>query len=69
MVAVIMLRKRSLVETVNDKLKNIVQIDHTHYRNFNGFCVNLIAAITAYHFLPKKPKLNLEVIERKRWIA
>ena len=35
MVAVIMLRKRSLVETVNDKLKNIVQIEHTPYRNFN----------------------------------
>ena len=69
MVAVIMLRKRSLVETVNDELKNIVQIEHTHHRNFNGFCVNLIAAITAYHFLPKKPKLDLEVIERKRWIA
>ena len=63
-----MLRKRSLVETV-DELKNIVQIEPTRHRSFNGFCVNLIAAITAYHFLPKKPKLDLEVIERKRWIA
>ena len=65
----IMLRKRSLVETVNDELKNIVQIEHTRHRSFDGFCVNLIAAITAYHFLTKKPKLDLEIIERERSIA
>lgn len=34
-----------------------------------GFCVNLIAAIVAYHFLPKKPKLDLDIIDRERWIA
>lgn len=65
----LMLRKRSLVETVNDELKNIVQIEHTRHRSFDGFCVNLIAALVAYHFLPKKPKLELEIIDRDRWIA
>lgn len=65
----LMLRKRSLVETVNDELKNIVQIEHTRHRSFDGFCVNIMAAITAYHFLPKKPKLDLDIIDRERCIA
>lgn len=65
----LMLRKRTLVETVNDELKNIVQIEHTRHRSFDGFCVNLIAVIVAYHFLPKKPKLDLDIIDRERWIA
>lgn len=65
----LMIRKRSLVETVNDELKNIVQIEHTRHRSFDGFCVNLIAALVAYHILPKKPKLDLDIIDRERWIA
>jgi hypothetical protein len=62
----ILLRKRSLIETVNDELKNIVQIEHTRHRSIRGFAANLVAA---YSFLPKKPSLNIEIIERKRRIA
>lgn len=54
----LMLRKRSLVETVNDELKNIVQIEHTRHRSFDGFCVNLIAALVAYHFLPPQNEVR-----------
>lgn len=49
----LMLRKHSLVETVNYELKNIVQIEHTRHKSFDGFCVNLIAALVSYHFLLK----------------
>ena len=61
----ILLRKRSLIETVNDELKNIVQIEHTRRRSIGGFAANLMTAMAAYSFLPKKPSLNIEIIERE----
>jgi hypothetical protein len=55
----LLLRKRALVETVNDFLKNICHIEHTRHRSFMNFLVNIVAGIAAYSFLPKKPSLNL----------
>lgn len=57
------LRKRALIETVNDQLKNICQIEHTRHRSFNNFLANMISALVAYSFLPKKPSLNIDVVE------
>ena len=37
----ILLRKRALIETVNDELKNIAQIEHSRHRSFNNFIVHL----------------------------
>ena len=54
---------------VNDELKNFVQIEHTRHRSIGGFAANLMAAMAAYSFLPKKPSLNIEIIERERRIA
>lgn len=36
----LMLRKRSIIETINDQLKNISPIEHTRYRSIIGFMVN-----------------------------
>ncbi len=58
----ILLRKRALVETVIDELKNICQIEHTRHRSQEGFIVNLISGLIAYSYLPKKPSLNLDII-------
>ena len=55
----LLLRKRSLIETVNDQLKNISQIEHTRHRSVNNFMVNLVAALIAYSLQPKKPSLNM----------
>jgi hypothetical protein len=55
----IMLRKRFLFETVNDQLKNVMQIEHTRHRSPTNFLVNLISGLLAYSFKPKKPSLNL----------
>lgn len=47
----ILLRKRALIETVNDELKNIAQIEHFIYRSFNNnFIANALSAIAAYCF-------------------
>jgi hypothetical protein len=55
----ILLRKRSLIETVNDQLKNISQIEHSRHRSLSGFMVNLVCALIAYTWQPKKPSLNI----------
>lgn len=55
----ILLRKRSLIETVNDQLKNISQIEHSRHRGIGNFLVNLIAGLVAYCHQSKKPSLNL----------
>jgi len=61
----IVLRKRALIETVNDELKNICQIEHTRHRSFENFIANLISGLVAYCFLDKKPALNLEIVDNK----
>jgi hypothetical protein len=55
----ILLRKRALIESVNDELKNICSIEHTRHRAPKGFFINLVSGLIAYQFLPKKPSLNI----------
>lgn len=55
----IMLRKRALIECVNDELKNICKLQHTRHRSVNNFLMNTMGALCAYHFFPKKPSLNI----------
>jgi len=59
----IMLRKRSIIETINDELKNICQIEHSRHRSFVNFITNLISGLLAYSFLPKKPSIKYETQE------
>jgi len=56
----ILLRKRSVIETVNDELKNIGQIEHSRHRSFGNFLSNLISGLIAYSFLPKKPAIKFQ---------
>lgn len=58
----ILLRKRSVIETVNDELKNICQIEHSRHRSFGNFLVNLISGLIAYSFLPKKPSIKFQTV-------
>jgi len=61
----ILLKKRALIETVNDELKNICQVEHTRHRSFDNFITNLLSGLIAYSFFPKKPSLNIEIIDNK----
>jgi len=65
----ILLRKRAIIETVNDLLKNVCQIEHTRHRAVNNFVVNLISGLIAYNLMPKKPELNIEIIRKPNKIA
>jgi hypothetical protein len=58
----VLLGKRALIECVNDQLKNISQIEHTRHRSATNGIVNLVAAVVAYTFQPKKPALDLSTV-------
>jgi len=58
----LLLRKRALIECVNDQLKNISQIEHTRHPSATNGIVNMLAAVVAYTFQPKKPALDLSTI-------
>jgi hypothetical protein len=51
----LMFKRRSIIETINDQLKNISHIDHSHHRSVNSFFVNLMAGLIAYCRRPNKP--------------
>jgi hypothetical protein len=60
----ILLRKRAVVESVNDILKNQCQIEHTRHRSFDNFITNLISGLIAYAFYPTKPNINIDRLQR-----
>jgi hypothetical protein len=55
----LMLRKRAIIESVNDQLKNISQVEHTRHRSVWNFYGNVVAGLIAYTFQERKPSLEL----------
>jgi len=55
----LLLRKRAIIETVFDQLKNISNIEHTRHRSFWNFLGNIASGLIAYTWKDKKPSLNL----------
>lgn len=64
MVDKLLLRKRAIIETINDQLKNIYQVEHSRHRSVINFIVNLAAALCAYSLQPMKPSIKYS----KLWI-
>ncbi len=62
-----MLKKRVLIETINDPLKNVCQIDHTKHRIPYNFFVHFLADLVCYSMIPKKPSLNIRVTAQMRF--
>lgn len=61
----LMLRGRSIIETINDQLKNQEQIEHTRHRSPVNFGINLFAGLIAYQLQPKKPSLSFTRTEQR----
>ena len=59
----LLLRKRAIIETVNDELKNIAQVEHSRHRSFGNFVVNLLGGIAAYCYFPKKPSIRVQTVD------
>jgi Transposase DDE domain len=60
----IMLRKRAVIESVVDQLKNVSQIEHSRHRSVANCFVNLVAGLIAYTWREKKPSLNIRIKEQ-----
>ena len=56
----VLLRKRAIIESVNDQLKNISQIEHTRHRSVPNFMVNLVSGLIAYCHQAKKPSITFD---------
>ena len=60
----LLLRQRTIVETIIDQLKNISLIEHTRHRSFFNYLVNLLCGLIAYCHQPRKPSLGLDAFPR-----
>lgn len=60
----VLLRKRAIIESINDELKNHCQIEHSRHRKPINFIINILAALTAYSFFPKKPSINIKKVKK-----
>jgi hypothetical protein len=56
----ILLRRRAIIETIIDQLKNISQIEHSRHRSVPNFFVNVLCGLIAYCLRPIKPSLGLD---------
>jgi len=56
----LLLRKRAIIESIIDQLKNISQIEHSRHRSPINFVVHLITGLIAYSHQDKKPGLHLD---------
>ena len=54
-----LLKRRALIKTVLDELKNLCQIKQTRHRSHANSIVNLKSGIVAYCLMPNKPRLSL----------
>ncbi len=57
----ILLRRRVIVETIIDQLKNISQIEHSRHRSIKNFFVNVLCGLIAYCRRPTKPSLGVDL--------
>jgi hypothetical protein len=55
----LLLRKRSIIETINDQLKNIFDLEHSRHRILLNYLSDIVACRVAYSDQEKKPALNL----------
>ena len=58
-----MLSRRFIIETINDQLKNISQIEYSRHRSSHGFILNLMGGLVAYCLKQNKPTLNISDLE------
>ncbi len=60
------LRKRAIIETIFDQLKNICQVENSRHRSITNYFNNIITALIAYNFKDKKPSLKNKFADTKQ---
>ena len=61
-----MLRKRYIIECINELLKNKASLVHSRHRSIYNFIMNLCSALTAYCFFENKPETLPVYVEKSR---
>jgi len=56
----VLLKKRTLIESVIGMLKTQTQLEHSRHRSFENFRVNVVSALIAYQLSENKPSLNFD---------
>ncbi len=64
-----MLSKRFIIETINDQLKNISQIEHSRHRSVQGLMLNVLGGLIAYCLKENKPSLNIFCSEMDKLVT
>ncbi len=60
------LRKRAIIETIFDQLKNICQVEHSRHRSVANYFNNIFSALIAYNFKDRKPSLKNNFVDTKQ---
>ena len=60
----VLLKKRTLIESVIKELKTRTQLEHTRHRSLKNFQVNVISALIAYQISENKPALNISELQQ-----
>ncbi len=60
------LRKRAIIESINDQLKNICQVEHSRHRSVHNFFNNIFCALIAYSYKEKKPSLKKNFVDTRQ---
>ena len=55
----LLLRKRAVVESVIDQLKNVSQVEHSRHRSVPNYFADVVAGLVAYTYQERLPSLNL----------
>ena len=62
----IMMRKRYIIECINELLKNKANLVHSRHWSIHNFIMNLCSTLTAYCFYENKPEALPVYIENSR---
>ena len=62
----IMLRKRYIIECINELLKNKANLVHSRHRSIHNFIMNLYSTLTAYCFFDNKPEALPVYVEKSK---
>ena len=65
----ILLRRRGIIESVNNKLKSGCQLEHHRHRSYWNFLINLIGGLIAYAYDPYKPCIQFVKKEKQALLS
>jgi len=65
----LILRKRFVIETIFDLLKNEFHLEHSRHRSPKNFVVNLLGVLAAYCLRPEKPSIIMPKRDPKLLMA